>query len=116
MKRIMQSLLILSLFLSGGLFLKGMESFQSEPEDVLSIYPNPTTGPMHISFTTESRLKPDAFILDMTGKQVKAISENFSFSADAFRADVDVSEMKPGIFFLKIQQGQAIHLQKFIVK
>ena len=85
-------------------------------EDKLVLYPNPTDGPLHIDFLTDMRINPVAVILDMTGKKVKQIANDLTYTDDRFSGEMDVSDLKPGIYFVKINQLNKASIKKFIIR
>ena len=89
---------------------------QDNADSEVLIYPNPTTGPMHIDFISESRVKPTVKILDITGKQVQVITEDLVYSDGKFVADITVNDLKPGIYFVKIEQLNELVLKKVVVR
>ena len=89
---------------------------QDNTDNEVLIYPNPTTGPLHIDFISESRVKPSARILDITGKQVEVITEDLVYSDGKFVADITVNDLKPGIYFVKIEQLKEVVLKKLVVR
>ena len=89
---------------------------QENADGKVLIYPNPTAGPLHIDFISESRVKPTAKILDITGKQVDVFTGDLVYSNGKFVADITVDELKPGIYFIKIEQLNEVELKKVVVR
>ena len=89
---------------------------QDNNDTEVLLYPNPTDGPLHIDLKSESRVKPSAKILDITGKQVQVITEDLVYSNGKFAADITVNSLKPGIYFVKIEQLEEVVLKKVIVR
>jgi len=118
--RLMKTIFIYILCIAGALFLQvnatGQSLQDNDRESNLVIYPNPATGPVHIEFKSANRTKPDAVILDITGKEVMQISEELTFSDDHFAADINISGLKPGIYFIKIVQNGEAHLSKIMIR
>lgn len=116
----MKTIFIYIFFIAGALFFQGNLSGQALPgddqENSLLIYPNPASGPVHIDFKSENRTRPEAVILDMTGKQVRKITEEMIYSDDHFTADINVAGLKPGIYFIKVSQQGTIHLSKIMIR
>ena len=69
----------------------------------ISIYPNPSSS--HITIDTEQQVL-GMTIIDVTGKKVKALSNNVK--------RIDVAELTKGIYFLQIQTENGLLTKKFI--
>ena len=116
MKRLMFTISLFGLILFSSIDILAQLPQQDNIERELMLYPNPTDGPLHVDFKSESRVKPTANILDITGKQVKQFSADLLYSDGQFSADITVTDLKPGIYFVKFEQLQKVLLKKIIVK
>jgi hypothetical protein len=85
-------------------------------EKPLSIYPNPATDQLKVEFVTENAMVPEIRIFDLTGKMVRLFDKEFILKSEVFRADLDISDLKSGIYFVKVIQGERVWSEKLVVK
>lgn len=116
MKSVLINISIICLILFCGSEIGAQVPKQDNTDSKVQIYPNPTSGPLHIDFISESRVKPSAKILDITGKQVQVITEDLVYSNGKFVADITVNDLKPGIYFVKIEQLNDVELKKIVIR
>jgi len=75
--------------------------------DGLSFYPNPVSnGKIYI--TSKSSLDKDVTIFDVLGKKV--------FQATLNAKELNISSLSPGVYIIKIREGEATATRKLIVK
>ena len=83
---------------------------------MISIYPNPASNFLIISispaYTKSGKL--NFSIYDQTGHMVK--SDSTFISPDSQTFNTDITNLTPGIYYLKIIIGQSKYLHKFIVQ
>ena len=72
MKRVLINISFICLILFSMNEIEAQVPKQDNTESKVLLYPNPTAGPLHIDFISESRVKPSAKILDITGKVVQS--------------------------------------------
>ena len=73
----------------------------------LSLYPNPvSTGKLYI--TSKNDLDKSIIIFDVLGK--KALQTNISSK------ELNVSDLAPGVYIIKINEGESTATRKLIVK
>jgi len=75
-------------------------------EDILSVYPNPASSTLTISSTNEQEVI-DVAIFDISGKQV---IESTSINI------IDVSNLKTGMYLVKLSQHEKIEIKKLIIQ
>jgi len=83
----------------------------SKPQPVviegLSFYPNPVSnGKIYI--TSKSSLDKDIIIFDVLGKKVLQTTLNTK--------ELNISSLSPGVYIIKIKEGEATATRKLIVK
>jgi hypothetical protein len=66
----------------------------------LSVYPNPVNGKSKISFTLDKPGNIQISLIDIIGHQLSEIT-NSNYLAGMHKIDLQSSELKPGIYFLK---------------
>lgn len=110
--RVMKKIYIYTLvFILGVLFLPLQSEAQSAEQESVSVhlFPNPSDGIFKIEIELETKEKVTAKIFDMTGKLVKDVSDELSFSGKKITADVSLKDPKPGIHFLRIEyEGRSL--------
>ena len=75
--------------------------------DGLSFYPNPVSnGKIYI--TSKSSLDKDISIFDVLGKKV--------FQATLNAKELNIASLSPGVYIIKIREGEATATRKLIVK
>ncbi len=80
---------------------------QSTAIDGLSFYPNPVnTGKIYI--TSKSSLDKDITIFDVLGKKVLQATINAK--------ELSIASLSPGVYIIKIREGEATATRKLIVK
>lgn len=107
---------ILSFLLVGFLLFSTMTSAQNpanaernpeKPIVGLSIYPNPVTG-NKLYITTEKSQEKQVEVYNVLGKKV--------LSAKLIGKELDVSDLTPGIYILRIKEGKDHATKKIVVK
>lgn len=78
-----------------------------KPIEGLSIYPNPVTG-TKVYITSDNNFSKEVEVFNVLGKQV--------LSSFMTGKELDVSELTPGIYILKIKEGTNQATRKLIVK
>lgn len=75
----------------------------------LSFYPNPVSnGKIYIS--SKSSAAKDIAIYDVLGKKVLQVALNVNSK------EVNISSLSPGVYIIKIKEGEATATKKLIVK
>jgi hypothetical protein len=91
----------------GGISL-GVTSF--ELENAFQPYPNPSNGIFNLNFSNYPSEKTKITVLDLLGKKLKTI-ENLENG----NLKIDLSNLKNGMYFLKIQTDGALTTRKIII-
>jgi len=73
----------------------------------LNIYPNPVSGG-RIYITSKSTQNKDVIIYDVLGKKI--------MQASISGKELNVSELTPGVYIIKVKEGDATATRKLIVK
>ena len=84
--------------------------------DELSIYPNPATTNLTIKFETESTEIAHVKIIDLTGKIVKDFSKDLVLENGIYKGQLDIETLKPGIYFVRVEQQDTVFSKKLIIK
>lgn len=75
-------------------------------ENTVKIYPNPATNVIHFKINDACK---SVTIYDMQGKMIKILSQN-----DLSNDELNVSSLKPGMYFIKISNFNKSIITKFI--
>jgi len=75
-------------------------------------YPNPTRGVFTIQFTPESKSGVQVFVHDAFGRTVY---HNTFESTTNFHQDIDLKNIAPGIYFVKVIDGSKKTVKKIII-
>ena len=73
-------------------------------ENKINIFPNPTSDILHIEIPNQSIQKIDVY--DITGKHLK----------EFITADIDMSNLKQGIYYIKISTKSNLILHSKVIK
>jgi len=107
-------------YLVAGLFLVSiLSAFTANlpDEDPLSVFPNPAKEKVSIQLDIHNtNATPEIDILDLTGKSVKTIREKFAIENEQYKMRLDISDLKPGIYFVKVKSGQDTFSKKLLVR
>ncbi len=87
--------------------LMAQETKNNAAMEGLSIYPNPTSGDK-IYITTKSNIEKEATIFDVLGKKV--------LQATSYNREINISTLSPGVYIIKIKEGDYTATRKLIVK
>ncbi|MCF8225276.1 MAG: T9SS type A sorting domain-containing protein [Bacteroidales bacterium] len=109
---------ILPIFIAAFLFVVLQASADGLPEEEnpLSVYPNPAVDRINVKLNTDKQENPEIMILDLTGKTVLKFDGVSVMKDHAVKAELDIDELKPGIYFVKVIQGDRSYSEKLIVK
>jgi len=77
------------------------------------VYPNPATNHVFVNFETSSNAIVGIRIMDLSGKTVKEVSENFS--GGNHEVEINISELLKGFYFVNIDNGTSFHTAKLVV-
>ncbi len=95
------------LFCLFSLILSAQENRQQPAIDGLSFYPNPvSTGKIYI--TSKSSMDKEVMIFDVLGKKV--------LQATISSKELNIATLSPGVYIIKIREGEATATRKLIVK
>ena len=80
----------------------------------VEVYPNPTEGELNVHFSVPANEAVEIQIQDVTGKIVN--DQFVKAVAGSNLVLLDATTLSSGIYFLKIQAGNAIKTSQFVVK
>lgn len=85
-------------------------------DEPLTIYPNPAKDQLKIELNIDQPVMPEIHILDLTGKVVLKFEQVFTREQQILKADLDISALKSGIYFVKVIQGKDTYTSKLMVR
>ncbi|RLD58612.1 MAG: hypothetical protein DRI97_02845 [Bacteroidetes bacterium] len=115
-------ILLGSIFISPHLFSHSYLLLDEDPAGVeqaiseVKVFPNPSDGRFKLTFEYAGNENVKAKVFDITGKQVKDISEDLVKSERSVTASVDLESPSSGIYFIRIEYGKSILTKKIIVR
>ncbi|MCA1747891.1 MAG: T9SS type A sorting domain-containing protein [Bacteroidales bacterium] len=89
--------------------------YMSAEEEKLSLYPNPARDQLKIEFRSDNLTSPEIQIIDLTGKVVKRFDRKMNHEQDIFNVELDISTLQPGVYFVKVIQGDRLFSKKLMV-
>lgn len=99
--------------IDNGITIKDEGEYSSEsPNQVSSVYPNPTAGKLAVEFFAKSN-KVKVKLLTSTGAILSTYEKQFVQSGRQ-RFEVDVSKFTPGTYFLQIIDGDQLISRQFV--
>ena len=78
----------------------------------LSVFPNPASDRLNVSFVTDEVSSIECKILDMTGKLL--YSKHIESDGGLIEESVNVSDFATGIYFLRIETAKGTTIEKFV--
>lgn len=82
--------------------------------DGLSVYPNPTDNDLNIRFSLSSAEQTNLVVQDLSGKIVQSALVNASEGSNLVM--MDLNQLAPGMYFLKVQIGTSQKTIQFVVQ
>lgn len=93
----------------------GIGDIERQSFDIVS-YPNPTSGPMKISFTSsESSANAVIEVYDMFGRTIATLFNKETIADQQYHVDFDGSNLPAGMYVYKITVGNKTTSNKFII-
>ena len=115
-------ILLGSVFISQHLFSHSHLLPDEDPTGVqttiseVKVFPNPSDGRFTLTFEFSGTEKINAKVFDITGKQVKDITDDLDKSENSVRASVDLENPSSGIYFIRIEKGKSLLTKKIIIR
>jgi hypothetical protein len=78
------------------------------------LYPNPNHGKFTISIAESKALKMTLSIYDYTGKQVH--QSDWNKPSGAASKNIEVNTLSPGVYFVQLQSGTDLWVDKIVVE
>ena len=115
-------ILLGTIFASGYLYSNSVVTISENPSDIekviteVKVFPNPSDGRFQLTFNYSGPEKITAKVFDITGKQVKDITDDLVRSENSVSANIDLESPSSGIYFIRIERGQSILTKKIVIR
>lgn len=80
----------------------------------MEFYPNPTNGKFNLRFNLKEKGYTEITIMNTEGKDI--YTEKLNAFSGNYNKEIDISENKKGVYFLKISQNKRSQLKKLILE
>ncbi len=80
----------------------------------VNVYPNPTaqTGVVEMTFTKNTQARVS--VMNLQGQEIAVLREG-NFSAGVYNTSFDVTNVAPGVYFIKVDAGSKSYTRKVVV-
>lgn len=89
---------------------------QTKKSITVNLYPNPSNGEFRIEMNVEEEGKLTAKLFDMTGKLVEDLSGQLSHELGKVSGDIRMTDLSPGIYFLRLEIGGRSGSKKIMIR
>jgi PKD repeat protein len=97
---------------SSSLYVEIVGIDENEIETPLSVFPNPSSGLIHVEWNADaSPLSGKLEVLNTIGQILYTVD----FSSNSNHADLDLTRLNSGVYFLRMSSDQAHALRKFCI-
>lgn len=91
------------------------EPSQIEDDNVVLLFPNPTSGPLHLRVTRHALRVTSMDLYSISGMRIERLIEE-EISPGTYEMDVDVSDLPAGIYFVRVLMGNQVVTKKLVVQ
>ncbi|KAF0196437.1 MAG: kgp [Bacteroidetes bacterium] len=84
-------------------------------ENNMEVYPNPFRNNLHISYNLSKSGAVRISLLNLLGQEALVLNDNSSVAAGNHNLTVSPSNLKPGIYFIKLQSGDFTIVRKIVL-
>lgn len=78
------------------------------------IYPKPSAGTSFVVYNLQSESVCSMKLFDITGKEAMTVFEGEHQSPGRYKAVADLSNLSPGVYFVKLSAGEATYVSKLV--
>lgn len=82
--------------------------------NIEQLYPQPSTNVSFLIYTLNESAQIDLNVFDVTGKLVKTVFTNEKQTPGRYKAEIDLSNLEPGIYFSRLVVGSEVKTSKII--
>lgn len=93
-----------------------VEEVKENPSNIVSLYPNPSDGIVSAKSISDILQLKKLEILNKMGQLIKVIQPNENTILNARMISFDTDDLTSGIYFVRIETDEGMHLEKLIVK
>ena len=97
---------------SGG---TGFVSIDKYDTQLLTLYPNPASSSVHVSFTTAETGHISIILRDALGREAMRVLENEGITAGTFETTVSTASLSPGIYYCTLRTPTTQTVQKLVI-
>jgi len=90
------------------------DNTSSELANGLQVYPNPTDGMLNVLFNADKEENYSLKLMDVTGRMV--MNENYSSVEGENHLELNLASLAKGIYFIQLQNGEAVLQSKIVVQ
>jgi hypothetical protein len=88
---------------------------ESQVENSISIYPNPTNESINLSFELKNNSSVKIELIDLVGKKLYILETEKQFNAQKHQISYPLKEISDGAYFIKIQINNTIINRKILI-
>ena len=107
------SMILFLCFVVSVVSVKGIGTGDGDP---LKVFPNPADEQLTVRLQSENNMDPVVHLIDLTGKVVRKFERQFSFEQESYVAELDISDVKSGVYFIKVIQGEDVQSRKLMIR
>jgi pectinesterase len=84
-----------------------------QPISYISVYPNPASDKLTINYQLKKSAVVNIYLIDLQGKQHIVLHKETN-AMGIQTESMDISELPPGIYFLRLQAGNDVVTKKIV--
>ena len=81
---------------------------------MLTLYPNPATGPAHARFALAEAGPVRLALFDLLGREVQVLTDRL-WPAGTHAVSIDLSALSPGLYLVRLEAGGDTRVRRFVV-
>jgi hypothetical protein len=93
----------------------GYNSQKIEPENYLTVFPNPAQSLINIKLFHPYKQEVSVSLLDASGKEIKHIINNLRDYYGRNSLQFTLDEFLPGMYFLKVKTEKKTYYERFVI-
>ncbi len=87
-----------------------------DQDEKMRAYPNPASEYVTLRYLSEEMPVEEITIIDLTGKQVKDLTQDNQQETGALVERADISDLHTGIYFIRLKSGGQTRSVKLVVR
>ncbi|MEI6173117.1 MAG: Omp28-related outer membrane protein [Bacteroidota bacterium] len=93
----------------------GLEPVTASPTAILSVFPNPVHGPVHVHIRMAESGQVSAALFDFSGKMVKTLTDQ-KLPAGFYNLEFDASDIPDGNYILRMESNNQVYTTKIKIQ